>query len=116
MLDHLGKPDIKAQALHPWKEHLADLADHPNVYCKLSGMVTESDHDAWVPGDLLPFIEYAVECFGTARLMFGGDRPVSTLAASYEKWIDTLFNCLSHLDDSELDRVFRRNAEEFYSV
>ncbi len=79
-------------------------------------MVTEADHDAWVPGDLLPFIEQAVECFGTARLMFGGDWSVSTLATRYEKWIDTLCNCLSHLDDSELDRVFCRNAEEFYSV
>jgi len=116
VLDHLGKPDIKNQKFRSWKNNISDLAEHPNVYCKLSGMVTEADRISWSDAEFVPYIEHIVECFGVNRVMFGGDWPVVTLAATYERWVDTLLACLSHLNPVELTRVFKKNAEKFYKI
>jgi len=64
----------------------------------------------------VPYIEHIVECFGVNRVMFGGDWPVVTLAATYKRWVDTLLACLSHLSAVELTRVFKKNAEKFYKI
>ena len=116
VLDHLGKPDIKNQKLHSWKNNISDLSEHPNVYCKLSGMATEADRASWSDAEFVPYIEHVVECFGINRVMFGGDWPVATLATTYQRWVDTLLACLSHLNPVELTRVFKKNAEEFYKI
>ena len=116
ILDHLGKPDIKSQKFQPWKDNIANLSECANVYCKLSGLATEADMDAWRTSDFVPYIEHALECFGTQRVMFGGDWPVSTLAITYQQWYEVLLDCLSHLDQSELDCIFRRNAEAVYRI
>jgi len=110
ILDHLGKPPIKAQQLEPWKTQLTALAEHPNVVCKISGAVTEADHQAWQPSDLRPYIEHALESFGEDRVLFGGDWPVVTHAASYRQWVDTLAEL------STDDRLWRANAKRVYRL
>ena len=83
VLDHIGKPDIAAGLMEPWKSELSELARIPNVHCKLSGTVTEADHQAWTRDDLMPYIDHVVESFGFDRVMFGGDWPVVLNASPY---------------------------------
>lgn len=116
VLDHIGKPDIKAGRLDPWRAELRELAALPNVRCKVSGLVTEADFAAWTPADLRPFIEHTVECFGFDRVMFGGDWPVSTQASDYPRWVATLDDTLRGCSPDELHRLYVRNAEAFYRV
>ena len=116
VLDHIGKPDIAAGLMEPWKAELAELARIPNVRCKLSGTVTEADHEGWTPNDLRPYIDHVVESFGFDRVMFGGDWPVVLLAAPYTRWVETLESALSGSSEDELRMVFRDNAIEFYRL
>jgi L-fuconolactonase len=83
VLDHIAKPLIKAKTLSPWNKEVRRLAANPNVYCKLSGMVTEADWQEWKPGDFIPYLDVVVEAFGIGRLMIGSDWPVCRLAAQY---------------------------------
>jgi L-fuconolactonase len=116
ILDHCGKPDIKAGQLEPWKTELAQLAEFPNVVCKLSGMVTEADHQHWTEADLKPYIEHVLSCFGAERLLFGSDWPVMRLATDYEKWIALLQNFLADFSDDERNLFFYKNAERVYKL
>jgi L-fuconolactonase len=97
ILDHLGKPDTKQHVLDPWREHVAQLAALPNVWCKVSGLVTEADPQRWTPEDLAPYVAYALEVFGEDRVAFGGDWPGLLLASSYDRWIETLDSLTRHL-------------------
>ena len=116
VLDHIGKPDIKAGLLDPWRAELRELSRIENVWCKLSGLVTEADFAKWKPADLKPYIDHVVECFGFDRVMFGGDWPVSTQATDYPRWVATLDAALHGCTPEELQRVYVRNAERFYRV
>lgn len=116
VLDHIAKPDIKAGLLDPWREELRELSRMENVWCKLSGLVTEADHATWKAADLKPYIDHVVECFGFDRVMFGGDWPVSTLASDYPRWVTTLDETLKGSSPDELHRLYVRNAEAFYRV
>ena len=116
VLDHIAKPDIKAGLLDPWRVELRELARLENVWCKLSGLVTEADHATWTVGDLRPYIDHVMECFGFDRVMFGGDWPVSTLASDYPQWVNTVDEALSGSSPDELHRLYVRNAEQFYRV
>ena len=116
ILDHIGKPDIGAGRLDPWRAELRALAALPNVWCKLSGLVTEADFSKWTDADLRPFIDHVVDCFGFDRVMFGGDWPVSTQASDYPRWVATLDDALCGCSPDELHRVYVRNAESFYRV
>lgn len=116
VLDHIGKPDIAAGLMEPWKRELSELARFPNVNCKLSGIVTEADHQAWTPDDLRPYIDHVVESFGFDRLMFGGDWPVVLNASPYVRWVETLHGALAGSSESELRRAFRDNAIDFYRL
>ncbi|MFZ5496971.1 MAG: amidohydrolase family protein [Verrucomicrobiota bacterium] len=116
VLDHFGKPGIRAGLLDPWRAHLRELAALPNVDCKLSGLVTEADHAAWRPSDLRPYVEHALAVFGPARLLFGGDWPVAKLAGAYPRWLDTARELVSHLPTADQDAVFRRNALRVYRL
>jgi L-fuconolactonase len=84
VLDHLGKPDIKGDGYKEWRRHFDELAELPNVCCKLSGLVTEADWTSWTPGMLRPYLDAALEAFGPSRLMIGSDWPVCLVAASYD--------------------------------
>jgi L-fuconolactonase len=112
VLDHIGKPDIKAQLLDPWREHLAALAALPNVMCKLSGLVTEADHERWTIEDLRPYAEHVLASFGDDRVMFGGDWPVATLASSYRRWVETLRELTPHASE----KLWAENARSFYDL
>jgi len=116
VLDHIAKPDIKKGLLDPWRAELRELSRLENVWCKMSGLATEADHSGWKPGDLRPYIDHVMDCFGVDRVMFGGDWPVSTLATDYPRWVKTVDDALSGCSADELHRVYVRNAEAFYRI
>lgn len=116
ILDHIGKPDIKNQLFEPWKQEIKTLADFPNVYCKISGLVTEADHENWTAADLQPYIEHVIECFGFDRVIYGSDWPVSTLASDYPRWVQTLQEAVSGCTPEELRKLFQDNAIKFYRL
>ncbi len=116
-LDHIGKPNIQQAQLDPWRADISTLAHFPNVSCKLSGLVTEADVNAWQPHDLTPYIDHVLEAFGTERVMWGSDSPVVRLAhLTYEGWIDVALKALHSLSDAEKQRVFADNARAFYRL
>lgn len=116
VLDHIGKPDIAAALLDPWREQIKILASFDNVQCKISGMVTEADMENWTPDDLQPYIDHVLECFGIDHVMYGGDWPVVTLAARYERWMQTALDAVIGLSDAEKDKLFYDNAKAFYRL
>jgi L-fucono-1,5-lactonase len=117
VVDHISKPEIKLHKMEPWKSLLREVAQHPNVCCKLSGMITEADHASWTPDDLRPYIEHVVDCFGFERVMFGSDWPVCLLAGTYDQVIEVLSAVLKPaLDPASEAAVFGLNAARFYKV
>ena len=116
VIDHLAKPRIKDQATDDWIDNFRAAAKYPNVYCKLSGMVTEADWQNWKPADLKPYVEAAMEAFGPERLMYGSDWPVCELAASYEQVHAALVEVLGPISDSERDAIFGGTAAKFYQL
>lgn len=116
ILDHLGKPDIKEHLLDPWQANLRTLAELPNVACKISGMVTEADHERWQPADLEPFINVVLGAFGEERVMFGSDWPVALLSSSYQRWFETLEALTARLPISAMRKLWAENARRFYRM
>lgn len=116
ILDHIGKPDIKNQLFDPWKQEITKLASFENVYCKISGLVTEADHDSWTPEDLQPYIQHVIEAFSFDRVIYGSDWPVSTLASDFPRWVQTLKEAVSGCSTDELNKLFHDNAIEFYRL
>jgi L-fuconolactonase len=116
ILDHIGKPDIKNRVREPWATQLAELAAMSNVWCKVSGLVSEADHDRWTRDDLKPYVDRVVECFGADRVMYGGDWPVATLATDYPRWVETLRWAVAGCSPTELNKLFRDNAVAFYRL
>lgn len=113
VLDHLGKPPIASGALEPWAAHIKALAALPNTTAKLSGLVTEADHDAWTVADLRPYTETALDAFGPARLMFGSDWPVCDLAASYAQVMEAAQELTDPADRAE---IFGGTASRVYGL
>jgi len=116
VLDHISKPFIKAGILDPWKDEIAALAARTNVWCKISGMVTEADHEHWKYEDFLPFLDAVVEAFGTDRIMLGSDWPVCRLAGEYHQVMDIPVRYFSGLDSAEKEKIFRMNCMECYEL
>ena len=116
VIDHLAKPYIKDGLLDQWQNDIGLLAAHDNVYCKVSGMVTEADWKRWTKADLYPYMDVGVQAFGTNRLMFGSDWPVCLVAASYKVWIDTVREYFSGFTTDEQEQLFRNNAVSFYHL
>jgi len=116
VLDHFGKPDVRGKRTGPWASDLKALAARPNVVCKISGLATEADWSHWQPDDLKFYFGWTLECFGFNRVLFGGDWPVATLAASYERWIQTVQDLLSSAKDVDQIKLFQTNAERIYRV
>lgn len=117
VLDHIAKPDIKGGARQPWTSLMRGFAEHrSHVWCKLSGMVTEADWQAWSPADLLPYVSETIDVFGPDRCMFGTDWPVCLVSASYAQVIAALRNCLSRHSDAERNQIFGRSAIEAYRL
>ena len=116
ILDHVAKPRIRDRVLFPWKENIRELARRPNVYCKLSGMVTEADWHTWSAEGLSPYIETVLEAFTPKRIMFGSDWPVVSLASSYRRWIDTVRAALAQLSTTERERILGGTAIDAYGL
>jgi L-fuconolactonase len=116
VLDHIAKPKIKEHLMSPWTENIRKLAERPNVYCKVSGMVTEADHHSWKESDLQPYFEVVLHAFGAKRLMFGSDWPVSLVATSYRHWVDVVSNATKRLSASEQEYFWGRTAIEAYKL
>jgi L-fuconolactonase len=116
VFDHIGKPDIRQQLLDPWREHIRELAAFPNVDCKISGMVTEADHENWTAQDLAPYVMQVLMAFGEDRVMFGGDWPVMLLASSYQRWIETVDLLTSHMSSAALRKFWSENARRIYQL
>jgi L-fuconolactonase len=116
ILDHLAKPRIRDRVLFPWMEHTRELARRANVYCKVSGMVTEADWHTWSEEDLAPYIETVLEAFTPKRIMFGSDWPVVNLASSYRRWIDTVRAAIAPLTTTERERILAGTAIDAYGL
>ncbi len=116
VIDHLAKPRIKDQAFDDWEANFRAAATFPNVWCKLSGMVTEADHRTWKPSNLKPYVDIALEAFGPSRLMYGSDWPVCELAGSYERVIGALRECVGNLSAAEKAAIFGETAVKFYQL
>ncbi|HEX5418071.1 MAG TPA: amidohydrolase family protein, partial [Chloroflexota bacterium] len=116
ILDHIGKPLIKEQVLDPWRAQIKELAGFPNVLCKVSGLVTEADHQTWTPDDLRPYVDHVVEVFGEDRIAFGGDWPVAFQASTYPRWVETLDRLTAGLSAEGKRKLFSQNATRFYRL
>jgi L-fuconolactonase len=118
VVDHLAKPRIRDGAVEPWAGELAALARQSNVACKVSGLVTEADWDAWTPGQLVPYVRHAAEVFGPDRLLFGSDWPVCLLAAGYAEVVEATVEALDRagLGSAERDGVLGANARRLYRL
>ncbi len=116
ILDHGGKPGIRAGLLEPWRAHIRTLAGFPNLVCKLSGLVTEADHRNWTPDQLRPYVTHLIECFGPARLLFGGDWPVAKLACGYTRWLRLARGFTAQLSATEQAAIFEGNAARIYRI
>lgn len=116
VLDHIGKPPIKAGGMHPWRQDLAELATLENVWCKISGVTTEADHKTWTRDQITPYIEHAIEVFGFDRIMYGGDWHVLELAGTYPDWVDIVDEITRGASDEDRRKLFRDNAISFYQL
>jgi len=116
VLDHIGKPGIKAGIFDPWRQQLKDLAALPNVHCKISGVTTEADHKNWTREQLKPYIAHTIETFGFERVMYGGDWHVLELAGTYPQWVEIVDWVVEGATAAEKRKLFRDNAISFYRL
>lgn len=116
VIDHMAKPPIARNEIKPWAEAMKPVAAFPNAHCKLSGLVTEATWTSWQPEDLRPYVDYALELFGTDRMMFGSDYPVCLLASSYDRVLESSQELLKDLSDDDRDKIFSKNAQRFYRL
>ena len=116
ILDHIAKPNIKQARLEPWRTDLRNLARRPNVYCKLSGMVTEADWAGWSEKSLQPYVDTVLEAFGPQRIMFGSDWPVCAVAGGYQRWFNALRSLTARLTADEQEWIYERTATQAYRL
>jgi L-fuconolactonase len=116
VLDHLAKPLVKEGRTDDWLPHLKAAAGCPNVYCKLSGLVTEADWQRWTAADLRPFVRAALDLFGPGRCMYGSDWPVCEVAATYQQVHAALVEAIGPLGDAERAAIFGGTARAFYDL
>jgi L-fuconolactonase len=116
VVDHLAKPAIREKEIERWSADIRAMARNKNVYCKLSGMLTEADWKNWRPADFKPYLDVVFEAFGTGRLMFGSDWPVCLLAANYSQVKEIIEDYTRDLSGNERDNIFGLNAGRFYGL
>jgi predicted TIM-barrel fold metal-dependent hydrolase len=116
VLDHAGKPDLASGDLEGWSRDVRALAESEQVVCKVSGLITEADHQRWSLADLRPAWDTVLEAFGPGRLLFGSDWPVCLLAASWERWAATIAELIAPLSPDEADAVLRSTATATYRL
>ena len=116
VLDHLAKPRAKDHEVEPWRTNIRRIAERENVFCKLSGLLTEADWKDWTEGQLSVYLGTVLDAFGPRRVMFGSDWPVCLLASSYERWHDVVARFCEKLSAEEQARVFGGTAIEAYRL
>lgn len=116
VIDHLAKPDIRSGVVEPWAQEMRRLAEFPNVFCKVSGMVTEADWAHWEPEDFTPYLDIIFDAFGPDRLMFGSDWPVCTLSANYQQVVALLRSYTEQLSGEAQSQVWGETAIRFYHL
>jgi L-fuconolactonase len=116
VIDHLAKPAIRAREIDAWRKQVRAIAAHPNVFCKLSGIVTEADWRNWSADDCKPYLDVVFEAFGADRLMFGSDWPVCLLAGTYRQMKDLIADYTHQLAAADRDKIFGLNAARFYGL
>lgn len=116
VIDHLAKPCIKAKEIDTWATYMRALASHPNVFCKLSGLITEADWKNWQPEDFRPYLDVVFEAFGPERLMFGSDWPVCLLAGTYARVKNLIAEYVQGRPTADREKIFGGNAIRFYGL
>ena len=116
VIDHISKPPIATGQIDDWAAAMAPFADLPNVWCKLSGMVTEADWQSWTTADLQPYVDKVMGWFGEDRVLFGSDWPVSLLAAPYDRVKAAAEEALAPMSDATRAKIFGGNAIEAYRL
>lgn len=116
VIDHIAKPNIKEQNIGDWEKDIKAVAEHENVYCKISGMVTEANWNNWKAEDFTPYMDVIVEAFGPKRIMFGSDWPVCQVAATYSQVVALVENYFASFSAHEQALFFGGNASAFYKL
>jgi len=116
VIDHVAKPEIKAKRTMPWAQQMREIARNRNVYCKVSGLITEADWKGWKPDDFKPYLDTVFEIFGADRVMFGSDWPVCLLAGSYSKVVQLIADYTNNFSAEDKEKIFGLNAARFYGI
>ncbi len=116
VVEHIAKPAIRHHDMADWRDGLARIAAHGNVYCKLSGMVTEADWAAWTPQDIAPYIDAVFDCFGDGRVMYGSDWPVLLLAGDYQRVLGLCRDYMRQHPAIDAGKFFSGNARTVYGL
>ncbi|MBN8787083.1 MAG: amidohydrolase family protein [Terrimonas sp.] len=116
VLDHCGKPSIRNKDIKEWSILIREMALHPNVYCKLSGLFTEANWKDWSAADFYPYLDVVFDAFGVDRLMFGSDWPVILVAGMYVQWKSLLEKYMENYSEEDREKVFGSNAVQFYNL
>ncbi|MBN2611144.1 MAG: amidohydrolase family protein [Bacteroidales bacterium] len=116
IVDHIAKPKIRQGNLHPWKTNIEKLAGFQNVFCKLSGIITEADWKNWNDETIKPYLDVVVDAFGTNRVMIGSDWPVCLVAGSYKQVIELTTDYFTKFSENEKGAVFGNNALNIYQM
>jgi len=116
VVDHLAKPEIRSVNTSPWAAQMREIAQNKNVFCKISGLVSEADWKHWNADDFKPYLDVVFSAFSPDRLMFGSDWPVCLLAATYGQVKQLIDNYVEGFSQSDKDKIFGGNAAHFYGV
>jgi L-fuconolactonase len=116
VIDHIAKPYIKRREIDEWKKDMEQIAKHGNVYCKISGMVTEADWKGWKKDDFKPYLDVVVNAFGMDRILFGSDWPVCLVAASYRQMLAIVKDYFASFPENEQEQFLGLNAIRFYNL
>ncbi len=116
IIDHFAKPDMKNKNMEDWSMYMKEMARHPNVYCKLSGLLTETYWNQWAAADFYPYLDTVFDFFGTDRLLFGSDWPVMQLSGNYKQWKNILEKYMEKMTAVDRQKIFGLNAVQFYNL
>jgi len=116
ILDHCGNADVKEKDRSQWQKDMRDIAKRKNVVCKVSGIVASAEPGKWTAADLAPIVNHTLTAFGPDRVMFGGDWPVCTKAATYKQWVEALKTIIADRKEAEQRKLFYDNAVRFYGL
>jgi L-fuconolactonase len=116
ILDHCGKPGIAEGAIEQYRDDVAELSRHPNLWIKLSDLPVEADWETWTDADLRPYIDATIEAFGIDRVIYAGDYPICLQATTLPRWVDVLDRALAGLSREDLRKFYRENANDFYRL